>query len=304
MSSQPHILSLPTEVLHQILQPLPIPSLLAFSSTCHHAHHLATTNLHTLSLGIRPLATPPTHNPGPYEIWLRIPKTHAYDYTTLFNFQSALFSSILGRHGALLQHLDLCIWALTGPMGHAIANLSALRTLGLRVENAAYGRALPPRACVALERSEQAKAWAVLSRSAVWRERLLCLRLENVEVGVEALAGVLAEARCCREVRLRGCRFLGRELWGVLGSGRWAGGDSLRVLGVADCGLVLGEEAWEGIGRLGALRCLDLGDCQAVDSAMFEMFNRDVWHIPEFVPPKDVGSGDDMVIEVDPEYMS
>lgn len=37
---------------------------------------------------------------------------------------------------------------------------------------------------------------------------------------------------------------------------------------------------------------------------MLEQWNRDVWHVPVFVAPRPRGSmKEDMIIEVDPEYM-
>ncbi|ORY11495.1 hypothetical protein BCR34DRAFT_587838 [Clohesyomyces aquaticus] len=48
------LLSLPPEILLNILHVLPIPSLLKFSQTCRFSHDLAISNLHTLSMGIYP----------------------------------------------------------------------------------------------------------------------------------------------------------------------------------------------------------------------------------------------------------
>ena len=49
---------------------------------------------------------------------------------------------------------------------------------------------------------------------------------------------------------------------------------------------------------------LNLYDCQEQDVGSAQQFNTDLWHIPDFVAPRPGGVfGQDMVIEVDPEYM-
>jgi hypothetical protein len=310
-----HLLSLPTELLDQVLSALPIPSLLAFSSTSQHARILARNNLHSLSLGIAPLHSS-SFSTSPYDIWLRIPNANSYPYLTLLNFQSALVSSTLTRHGSMLQHLELSVWALTVPIAEAIANLAALQSLSIRIESGGYAR----RSCKSFEREKQHKAWTLLSsEKCVWRSRLMALRIEDADLGTEQLAGILGGATRCRELWLNRCWFIGKEVWGWLG-GDWKGRDVLRILDVSDCGGVLGEEAVDAIGRLKGLQVsppivfgwyedrrwrwqyLNLYDCQTLDSGVFERCDRDVWHIPEFIGPRTLENVEDMIIEVDPEY--
>ena len=200
-----HLLDLPTEIISQILAPLPTSSLLRFSETSHHARTLANANLHTLSLGIapptlsrpkllnidqtsEPASTTSNSTKSPYSIWLQIPKAQTYEYRTLFNFQSALVTSILKRHGTMLQHLEISVWALTLPMAKAIKGLRALRTFSLRIESGVrYVRGVS-RSRIAVEREEQGKAWEVLTESAPeWSGRLTTLRLENCDVRAEQL---------------------------------------------------------------------------------------------------------------------
>ncbi|KAI4703282.1 hypothetical protein J4E81_002160 [Alternaria sp. BMP 2799] len=238
--STPHLLDLPTEILNQILTPLPTSSLLRFSETSRHARVLANANLHTFSLGIAPLAPAffkyldpaiTTSTANPYDIWLRIPQARSYEYLTLHNFQSALVTSILKRHGTMLQHLNISVWALTLPMAKAITSLRALRTFSLRIESGVrYVRGIP-RSRIAIEREEQGKAWEVLTESAVeWSGRLTVVRLENCDT-------------------------------------------------------------------------LNLYDCQEQRPGEFERLNEELWHIKDFTAPRPGGYGENMIIEVDPDYI-
>jgi hypothetical protein len=327
-----HLLDLPTEILNQILTPLPTRSLLRFSETSHHARSLANANLHTLSLAIAPLPSPlfkdldqsitTTSTTTPYAICLRIPKAASHEHATLLAFQSALVGSILQRHGTMLQHLELSVWALTLPMAEAVAGLRALRTFSLRIESQVrYVRGVP-RSRMGVEREEQGKAWEVLVKSArVWSQRLTKLNLENCDLDAGQLAMVLKESRECKELGLNRCRHLGREMWTSLGE--WEGRGKLGVLSVADCGGMLGKEARGAVDRLHGLQVcyslilvrkaisyvliprqsLNLYDCQEQQPGEFERLNSVLWLIPDFAAPRLGGYGENMIIEVDPDYI-
>ena len=261
-----HLLDLPTEIISQILAPLPTSSLLRFSETSHHARTLANANLHTLSLGIapptlsrpkllnidqtsEPTSTASNSTKSPYSIWLQIPKAQTYEYWTLFNFQSALVTSILKRHGTMLQHLEISVWALTLPMVSAIENLRALRRFSLRIERIIGGR----RSCVAVKREEQEKAWELLTKSTpVWSRRLMALKLENCDLKVDQLAVLLKESRNCKELGLDRCHYFGKGLWTWLME--WEGTGKLKVLNVADCGGQLGDVSRMAMGKLNGLQ--------------------------------------------------
>lgn len=261
-----HLLDLPTEIISQILAPLPTSSLLRFSETSHHARTLANANLHTLSLGIapptlsrpkllnidqtsEPTSTTSNSTKSPYSIWLQISKAQTYEYWTLFNFQSALVTSILKRHGTMLQHLEISVWALTLPMVSAIENLRALRRFSLRIERIIGGR----RSCVAVKREEQEKAWELLTKSTpVWSRRLMALKLENCDLKVDQLAILLKESRDCEELGLDRCRYFGKGLWTWLME--WEGTGKLKVLNVADCGGQLGDVSRMAMGKLNGLQ--------------------------------------------------
>jgi len=138
---------------------------------------------------------------------------------------------------------------LTLPMAKAIKELRALRTFSLRIESGVrYVRGIP-RSRIAIEREEQGKAWELLTEGAAeWSGRLTTLKLENCDVRAEQLAVLLKEMRGCKEMALNRCRYLGREMWTSLGE--WEGRGRLRVLEVAECGGLLGDEAGEVVGGL------------------------------------------------------
>ncbi|KAG9187746.1 hypothetical protein G6011_05617 [Alternaria panax] len=308
-----HLLDLPTEILNQILTSLSTSSLLRFSETSHHARTFVNANLRTLSLGIAPL-NPPffnllehdqsinktigiTSTKRPYAIWLRIPKAQVDEYWALLNFQSALVTSILKRHGAMLQNLEISVWALTLPMARAIANLRALRRFSLRIERAVNG----PRSRIAVEREEQGRAWELLTKSTpVWSCGLMRLELENCDLETEQLAALLKDSWRCEELGLDLCRYLGKSLWTWLME--WKGRDKLRVLDVSHCGGTLGGEARTAMGKLDGIKSLNIYDCQEQEPGEFERYNRDLWHIANFVAPRPGGHGADMIIEVDTDY--
>jgi hypothetical protein len=277
----PHLLSLPTEILSQILSSLPLSSLLRFSETCHRSRTMANANLQTLSLGIAPLPSPyqsllvlpkpPArtaaaisssssshhHHTYYYDTWVRVPNMSSYEYNTLSNFQAALVTSILHRHGSVLQRVELSIWSLTVRMATALRSLHALRSIALRFDNGAgergHGRHVP-RSHVAAERAEQHKAWKVLARwpPPVWSKRLTAFRLDNADLTTEQLGVLLWESCVCRELVLERCRFVGSEVWGVVAD--WCGVQGLWVLELVECGGVLGTEAVRAIGKMEGLK--------------------------------------------------
>jgi hypothetical protein len=48
---------------------------------------------------------------------------------------------------------------------------------------------------------------------------------------------------------------------------------------------------------------LNLYNCQEQDPGDLERCDQDGWHVPKFVGPRPGGSGENLIIEVDPEYM-
>ncbi|KAL6151080.1 hypothetical protein ACJBU6_10074 [Exserohilum turcicum] len=267
----PHILSLPTELLAQILSFLSLPSLLRFSETSVYARALANANLHSLSLcivlpfsrshpcdllslisetgGKRPARAIQDGTSTPC---IRITAPSQYNYLDLLAFQSTLLSTVLHRHAAMLQHVHLQVPALTVPMALALRTLHALKTLALGFQTPLPTRFVP-RSHVAAQRTQQHLAWKTLVDGGppVWSRRLRSLRLEDAEIETAQLGMLVSESAACDELVLEGCRNLGKEVWCELQM--WIGRGRVRVLEVAECGGVLGEKALDGIGGMGGL---------------------------------------------------
>ena len=247
------LLDLPPELLSKTLSLLPTQSLLKFSSTSHYARSLANSNLHKISLGIHPIRTPSKRESNTTtDFLIRIPAARTYDYATLITFHNTLFQSILARHAETLYTVEISLWTLTRPIAEGIAKLFALRHLSIRIENHFYARAVP-RSRVAVERREQSKAWTLLGKKAVWKERLSSLKIENSDLDTEQLVELLRGCRRCKELRIVGCNFVGQELWQVLGR-RWEGRDGLRRLSVAECAGCLDARALGAVGGMSGLK--------------------------------------------------
>jgi hypothetical protein len=184
----------------------------------------------------------------PYEVSVLIPNAQAYDYPTLLNFNTALTTSILTRHGGTLRNLDLSLWTLTTPTARAISGLSALRALSIRIEDFPHVRNVR-RSQMVIQKAEQRTAWDLLSTAAVFTPRLHALRIEGGEVNTTQLSRLLGQSRWCSELWLSKCTEIGEELWDWLGN-EWEARTALRILGVMRCGGQLEENAMDAIGRL------------------------------------------------------
>ncbi|PVI06522.1 hypothetical protein DM02DRAFT_423781 [Periconia macrospinosa] len=193
----------------------------------------------------------------PYGVSVLISDAEVYDYSTLINFNAALTKSILTRHGGTLRNLDLSMCTLTTPIAGALARLSALRVLSIRIEDSPHMRTIP-RSRMSSQRAEQRRAWDILSDMATWGPRLEALRIEGGEVSTSQLSQLLARSRWCRELWLSKCNFIGEELWEWLGS-EWQGSASLRILGVMRCGGQIGDLALDVIGGLSNLQVSTFG---------------------------------------------
>lgn len=247
-----HVLELPPELLNLILASLPVRSLLKFSETSRYTRVLANSNLHILQLGIEPIRALNRNKYSDDEIYMRIPHARTYDYTTLLKFHNALVHSILVRHADTLRTVNLSLWTISTPIAKGLSALYALQNLSIRIEDDMYARAVP-RPYIALERREQHKAWNLLGQTAVWKDRLRTLKIENADLNISQLAALLQYNRRCQEMWLGGCRYIGKDLWQFLGC-EWDGRLALRSLHVAECGRSLVEEDLAAISGLRSLQ--------------------------------------------------
>ncbi|KAF2867216.1 hypothetical protein BDV95DRAFT_503111 [Massariosphaeria phaeospora] len=299
------LLNMPPELLVQILAFLPVQALLKFSQTSQYSHSLAKSSLHTLALGIHTtrVSSAPPHEDDPYNVSVVIPDAQAFDYLTLLSFHTALTTNILFRHGSTLRNLHLSLWTLTEPTSRALASLSALRVLSIRIEAFPHLRAVP-HSRFAQQRVEQHKAWSLLASTAAWAPRLHALRIDGAELNTRQLTTLLRPSRWCRELWISNCAMVGPELWTFLAS-EWEARSALQVLGVMNCGGQLDEHVLDLIGALDGLQFLSLRGCYGLDSDAVEKRNNEAWHIPECILslPRVVNESGSMLIEVDPAYL-
>lgn len=269
------LLELPSELLGQILDHLPLRSLLAFSEASRAAHALALSSLHTLSLGVYPtrlaskisqLAAGDWDPRGNHTISCRdegndhavsliIPRAESHDGNTLLTFHNALMSSVLSRYACSLRTLELSIWAMSRPIALALAEMHGLKSLSLRTENP-YSRLTmaglggwKPRNVVGPAATEDKRAWFLLASA--WG-RLEVLRLYGARLGKLQLLQILEANVCIRELWLKNCSKLGAEIWPLLGE-NWTHRDSLTKLSVMGCCEVR-DESLQYIGNMKNLR--------------------------------------------------
>ncbi|KAJ4992672.1 hypothetical protein SVAN01_01718 [Stagonosporopsis vannaccii] len=299
------ILNLPSEIILQILSNLPITPLLRFAQTSQLARNLAYTNLHALSLAIRPTHRARWHSDNistiqhkpihPLYAAIQIPQASDFDYATLLTFHSKLFASILHRHACTLQKLELTLWTLSPAIARAVIRLPLLRELRIVLE---HTQAIP-RAYKALQRREETAAWNVLACAPSWTRSLRALSIQNAGISAEQLLGIVEGATRLRDLRLSSCDMLTNSIWGA---GSFGG---LQYLGVTDCANVhVNEAAVRVISKIQKLEVLDLHGCNGLDGEVLEQWNRDVWRVPVFVAPRPRGFlKQEFFIEVDPDYM-
>ncbi|KAF2814716.1 uncharacterized protein BDZ99DRAFT_515494 [Mytilinidion resinicola] len=238
---------------------------------------------------------------GPHAVHVLIPNAHTFDPSTLLAFHNALISSVLTRHKTTLRHLDLSLWSLTPHIAHALKSLPALRTLSLRIEDP-NARSTSRRIRLA-HRLEECVAWDILAEDASWASALQALRIDGAQVSTAQLGKLLSCNHLCRELWVCKCHNVDRDVWRYLGS-EWKGRTGLQVLGVLKSYVDIEEEDLEFIGGMEGLKFLSLQGCNGPDNDVFEERNRDVWHIPELIPPQPSSRGSTVpaVIEVDPTY--
>ena len=254
---------LPPELLIEVLSYLPINALLAFSQTCHSAHTLATSSMHTLSLGIYPTrfskrigeiyaADDPCA--AAKKVSLLIPAMEPGSDKAALAFHNKLTASIVGRYAGALRHLSLRLWTMSPPIANALAGLSGLQTLTLRIDNPnvklhnTMGGALRPVSGPAAD--DERLAWMLLS-AASWPS-LVEFSLAGGQPRPAHLRGLVSSNPQLRKLVLRNCvrndttllRFICEE---------WAGGENLRVLMYEDCGSLTLDDI-EGVERLRSLQ--------------------------------------------------
>ncbi|KAF2793270.1 hypothetical protein K505DRAFT_306131 [Melanomma pulvis-pyrius CBS 109.77] len=316
------LMSMPDELIHHVCSFLPVRELLKFSRTSRTFRKFACKSLHTLSFGIHATRmsailsraavsdySQPREAQSSFSLFEDPPvctvirDAFTYNINDIFHFTSTLMRSVLIRHGAILQNLELSLWTLTIPVAEVLAGLSALRVLSIRIEKYPLLRS-GSRAHFAAKRVEESDAWKILTDTAVWAPRLRALRIEGSQLNIKQLATLLRKSRC-EELWLFKCTKINVSLWKFLGSD-WIGRTTLQILGIRDCGGFLDEEVLDVIGTFKRLQFLALYDCRGLDYEVLERQNEHVWKINEFISPRavlDEIDNNSTIIEVDPRYL-
>jgi hypothetical protein len=188
------------------------------------------------------------NNKMTYKKIVRVNDAQSYGYPTLVNFHSALLSSLLVRYRNALKNIDITLWEFTAPMAKAISELSALRSLSVRIQEPCYMRSPHDSSKVA-----QLTAWQILATSTAWAGRLLVLKINNSDIVESCLFKILENNARCRELSLKKCALIGRALWDFL-SLNLKSRNALQTLVIADCGGVLNTITLEAIERLRGLQ--------------------------------------------------
>ncbi|KAF2003827.1 hypothetical protein P154DRAFT_72444 [Amniculicola lignicola CBS 123094] len=278
------ILTFPPEIIVNILSFLPVPALLKFSQTCHYSHRLATSSLHTLSLGIhstkvsgiisrlgatqfpRPkhiasAFTPPDYTASPPGPSLRssystgnesayldeedFEDNDPYRVTVLIpDAQSFTYTTLLNFHTALTR-------SILTRHGSTLRNLDlALWTLNLPVAKALCG--------LEALRSISLRIEDVPHVRAVPRSRVFSQRVEQREAW-SLLTSNAKWAPRLNALRIEGGEMNGEQLATLLRKSRWCS-----ELWLCKCSMI-GTELWAFLGSefegrsdlkiLGVMRC-------------------------------------------------
>jgi hypothetical protein len=170
-----------------------------------------------------------------------------YEDEVLVNFHSKLISCILARYHNI-RSLDIAIWILTVPMANAIPGLPGLRSLSIVIQETAYARVTQRKFA-----ATQTAAWHALAASSAWTDGLRMLKINNADIMQPDLLTLLKHAPRCQELSMIKCEAVNTALWDFLGI-KWEGRTTLRVLVLAQCSTILGEQALNAIGEMEALQ--------------------------------------------------
>jgi len=142
-SSMAQIHVLPPEIIREVVEYLPIPSLFAFGQTCRTNHTIASTAFSRLRLGIFPsrlngmisMLEAGDNQPNTYSLQVIIPKKDSRSKEMVIRKQNTFLSSIIIRHGQTLRDLEISLWDLDQSAAESIGRLQNLRHLSIRLDH-------------------------------------------------------------------------------------------------------------------------------------------------------------------------
>ena len=249
---------LPPEIILQILESLPITSLVQFAQTSKYARSLAYSNIQDLSLAIYPSHRiswqnklfAARHKPKhALNAAIQIPRAWEFDYSTLIKFHDSIIASVLTRHACALQRLDLTLWRMSEPIAEAISQLPVLRELSVSIESLQ----VISRAYMSMQRKEEVTAWSRLASNTAYMGSVDTLIINNAEINTAQLSDLINRAERLSELRLSTCNMMTSEIWHTANLHR------LRHLSLTDClNVHVNEAAVDTISKMNRLQVRQL----------------------------------------------
>lgn len=273
-SAMANLTSLPPELTREIINYLPIQSLLSFGLTSKDNHAIQAVSLSTLQLGVFhsrlsgmiSFIESPSKRSSTHSVPVILARNESRTKEQVIRHQNSAVRSVLDRYRHTLRDLELVMWNLTEETSVSLAQLRNLRRLSLRFDH-------PHTRHRDLDKS----FWDTSPCSTAWNNlaalqgkgksfgRLESLTLERSGITDYQLRQILQNNPRLAELRLQKCLSLTEETFEYLADS--ALGKRLEVLHVTKTdGEEIDERILKHIARLPKLKAsLQTGDAVVHD---------------------------------------
>ena len=214
--------SLPPEILREILQYLPVRTLLSFGLTSKHNHAISLISLSSLRLGVFPSRLSSTialleAGEDRSSVQIILPKSECRTKEMVIRNQNLLLFKAVSKYQYTLRILEVALWDLQHQLSESIGRMHNLRHLSIRLD---HPHTRPS--------DVNRLFWRTAPGSTVWNAlypgknggrflgRLESLNLERVGITDYQLQRILEENPKICELRLRKCLMLTREIFAFL----------------------------------------------------------------------------------------
>jgi len=221
-----NLTSLPPELMREIINYLPIPSLLSFGLTSKDNHAIQAVSLSTLQLGVFhsrlsgmiSLIESSSKRSSTHSVPIILPRHESRTKEQVIRHQNNTVRSVLDRYRHTLRDLELVMWNLTEATSASLAELRNLRRLSLRFDHP-YTR----------HRDLDKSFWDTSPGSTAWNNlaalrgkgksfgRLESMNLERSGITDYQLRQILQNNPRLTELRLQKCLSLTEETFEYLG---------------------------------------------------------------------------------------
>ena len=255
--------SLPPEITREILNYLPIPSLLSFGQTSKTNHTIQQHSLSTLRLGafhsrlagMISLMEATADRSCLHSVQMILPKSESRKKDKVIRNQNLRIANVVEKYPHTLRDLEIACWELQESAAAAVAKLRNLKRLSIRLDHphtrysgldASFWETAPGSTAWNLLASKPEKGKAALGR-------LQSLSLERAGITDYQLVKILESNPQLTELRLRKCVGLTDKIFKILAEGRV--GRGLEVLHFTRCnGEEIDERVLEWIGKIPNLK--------------------------------------------------